>query len=101
GHTSTNVDCSPPQTFLVESLGKRSSMLRPFDKNDSLSFADNIKSVGRQIRQRFLFSVGPEDLSSVDPVVAAKAEVYAQVMLRQVASPTQHFSHLDQISRRR
>ena len=68
--------------ILAGNLWKLDLMFWPLDSHDSLSFAHDIKFVCRQVRQRFLFPIRPEDLSPVETVMTAEPEVYAQIMLR-------------------
>ena len=73
-------------------------MLRRFAGDYSLALAHHIKSVGGQIGERLFFSVGPQDFGLIDALMTAQPEVYPKVVLREIASATQNFACLYEVS---
>src|ERR1700686_4436243 len=73
-------------------------VLLQFAGDHSLPFAHHIKPVGSQIGERFLFPIRPQDFSLIEMLMAAQPEVYAQIVLRQVASAAEDFAQLHQVS---
>ena len=82
----------------IVALRKFDAVLGEFAGDHSLPFAHHIKPVGRQIGERFLFPIWPQDFSLIETLVAAQAEVDSQIVLRQVASAAEDFAHLHQVS---
>src|SRR5271169_3759641 len=79
-------------------LRKLDAVVCRFAGDHSLPLAHHIEPVGRQIGERFLFSIRPQDFGLIETLMAAQPEVYAQVVLRQITPAAEDFAYLHQVS---
>src|ERR1051326_6263590 len=75
-------------------------MIGRFCGDDSRAFAHYVEAIGSQVREQLLFSVGPQNFCTIEARMSSQAEMYAQIVLRQIASSTNHFSKLYQVAAR-
>src|SRR5689334_4729041 len=64
-----------------------------FERNPS-SFTSDVEPVGREPRRGLRLSVRPANHEPIDLTRAAKTEVHAKIVLRQVAAAAAYFSRL-------
>jgi hypothetical protein len=73
-------------------LRKIRGVLRRPARNHSLSLPHHAKPVGSEVSQGIYLSIRPQHLGPVDKSMTTQSEVKAQIALRQITSPTNHFA---------
>jgi hypothetical protein len=74
-------------------------MIGPLCRDDSRAFAPHVKAIDSQVRQQFFFSVGPQNFRTIETRMISQPEMDAKIVLREIASSTNHFSKLYQVAR--